>query len=97
MDHTFLGAAQVTPQGDPNTYEYAMRSPDAPLWQTVMEEEMASHKENGTWTPVDLPKGRKTVKNKWVYVTKHTTLGKVTCHKARLVAKGFSQTQSIDY
>ena len=40
----------------------------------------------------DLPKGRKAIKNRWVFMTKSDG-----CKKARLVAKGFSQIQGIDF
>ena len=41
---------------------------------------------------VPLPKGAKTVKNRWVFAIKSD--GR---KKARLVAKGFSQAEGIDY
>src|SRR6202046_493852 len=40
----------------------------------------------------DLPKGRKIIKNRWVFDIKSD--GR---KKARLVAKGFSQVEGIDY
>ena len=46
----------------------------------------------GTWELVELPDGRKTVKNKWVF--KHKSDGR---YRARLVAKGFTQVFGIDY
>jgi hypothetical protein len=53
--------------------------------------------ENDTWDLVPLPKGRKLVICKWVYITKYASDGSVERHKARLVAKGFSQVEGIDY
>lgn len=93
----YIGAMATTPLGDPNTYEYALSSPLAHEWQKAMEEELRSHAENGTWELVDLPAGRQTVKNKWVYLTKRDTAGNPTRYKARLVAKGFTQVHGVDY
>jgi hypothetical protein len=46
---------------------------------------------------VDLPKGRKAVKCRWVYKLKRDTHGNINRYKARLVAKGFTQKEGIDY
>jgi hypothetical protein len=46
---------------------------------------------------VPLPKGRKLVICKWVYITKYASYGSVERHKAWLVSKGFSQVEGIDY
>lgn len=86
----------MTPAGDPMTYEYAMTIPDAIFWKPAMEKEFTSLIENGTWELVDLPPGRKAVKNRWVFVTKPIQ-EKKPLYKARLVAKGFTQTAGIDY
>ena len=93
----FLAATKVTPTGDPASYDYAMQTPEAYQWQKAMEDELKSLQENGTWTLVDLPDGRTTVKNRWVYLTKRDTKGDIIRYKARLIAKGFTQTASLDY
>ena len=92
-----LTVVKVTPAGDPNTYEYVISTPEAPVWQVAMKDEITSLLENGTWELVDLPRDRKAIKCKWVFVTKRDTQGNVTRLRARLVAKGFSQTTGIDY
>ena len=92
----FLTATNVTPAGDPTTYEYAMRIPDAIFWKPAMETEMTSLLDNGTWELVDLPPGQKAIKNRWVYVTQRMQ-EKKPLYRARLVAKGFTQTAGIDY
>ena len=92
----FLAATYVTPAGDPTTYEYTMQIPEAIFWKPAMEKEMTSLMDNGTWELVDLPPGRKVIKNRWVYVTQRMQ-AKKPLYRARLVAKGFTQTAGIDY
>ena len=92
----FLAATNVTPTGDPITYEYAMRIPEAIYWKPAMKTEYTSLVENGTWELVDLPPGQKVVKNQWVFATKPIQ-EKKPLYKVRLVAKGFTQTASVDY
>ncbi|HEV7735995.1 MAG TPA: reverse transcriptase domain-containing protein, partial [Chlamydiales bacterium] len=93
----YLMASNVTPTGDPATYKAALQTPEAPMWIKAMEEEIENHKENGTWILTDLPEARKTVKCKWVYLTKRDLEGKPVRYKARLIAKGYTQQAGIDY
>ena len=62
-----------------------------------MDEEYRSLMADDTWDLVPLPKGRKHVRCKWVYITKYASDGSIERLKARLVAKGFSQVEGIDY
>ena len=41
---------------------------------------------------MDLPKGRKVIKNCWIFNIKFDG-----CYKSRLVAKGFSQIEGINF
>ncbi|KAH9699706.1 hypothetical protein KPL71_024470 [Citrus sinensis] len=67
-------------------------------WKLAMEEEMKSLHQNQTWELVKLPKGKRTIGNKWVYTKKQESLNQTTPrYKARLVAKGFTQKEGIDY
>eukprot|EP00873_Tetraselmis_striata_P005813 jgi/Tetstr1/426077/TSEL_016408.t1 len=50
-----------------------------------------------TWELVTLPGGRKTVKCKWAFKTKHHADGSIARYKARLCAKGFSQVHGLDF
>ncbi|GJY93566.1 putative RNA-directed DNA polymerase [Tanacetum coccineum] len=62
-----------------------------------MQDEMNSLHENNTFELVKLPKGKRALKNKWVYKLKteeHTSRPR---YKARLVVKGFSQKRGIDF
>ena len=52
---------------------------------------------NDTWDLVPLPKGRKLVRYKWLYINKYALDGSVERLKARLVSKFFSQIEGIDY
>ena len=52
--------------GESLTFQEAVRSSDASLWMTAMQEEMEVLHRNKTWDLVELPKGRKAIRNKWV-------------------------------
>lgn len=73
----------------------AMEKDNANEWKKAMDSERTSHQLNNTWTLSELPKGRKTVKWKWVFKLKENANG--TRFKARLVAKGYLQKYGIDY
>ena len=96
MTEAFLAATNVTSAEDPSTYEHAMCTAEAHLWQKAMTKEITTLHDNGTWVLVDLPPGRKTVKNWWVYITKPDTSGKDS-DQAHLVATGFTQEAVVDY
>ncbi|GJQ90593.1 putative ribonuclease H-like domain-containing protein [Tanacetum coccineum] len=49
------------------------------------------------WTLVDLPKGNRDIRTKWVYRNKKDERGIVIRNKARLVAQGYTQEERIDY
>ncbi|KAD3066699.1 hypothetical protein E3N88_34579 [Mikania micrantha] len=66
-------------------------------WVEAMQDEMNSLYENNTFELVKLPKGKRALKNKWVYKLKteeHTSRPR---YKARLVVKGFRQRKGIDF
>ena len=58
---------------------------------------MGSLKKNNTYELVELPKGMKVLKTKWVFKLKRDDSGKLIKHKAWLVVKGFTQTNGIDF
>ncbi|GKE26579.1 ribonuclease H-like domain-containing protein [Tanacetum coccineum] len=66
-------------------------------WVEAMNNEIEVLIRNNTWTLTDLPIGRKTIDNKWIYKIKYKASGQVDKHKARVVAKGFSQIEGIDF
>jgi len=57
----------LTDNGEPHNFSEAMESIEKGEWIKVMEEEMSSLHENHTYDLVKLPKGRKALKNEWVY------------------------------
>jgi hypothetical protein len=66
-------------------------------WKLAVLEEMNALRKNGTWELVDLPRDKKIVGCKWVFLVKYRVDGSIVRYKARLVAKGFTQTYGIDY
>lgn len=62
-----------------------------------MEGERQTLIRNKTWELIVLPKGKKLVGYKWVFIMKYKLDGFVERYKARLVAKGYTQSYGIDY
>ena len=62
-----------------------------------MQDEMESLQKNYIFKIVNLPHGKKALKNKLVFKLKKDGSGKVVKHKARLVVKGFQQKKGIDF
>ena len=60
-----------------------------------MREEMNFLWKKDTYELTELPKGRKALKNKWVFKLKND-YEELLKYKARLVVKGFGQKQGID-
>lgn len=82
---------------DLSTVSKAIKSKNSEAWKKVMDEKMSSHEQNQTWTLVQLPPGRKSIKAKWVFKSKRNDDGDVVRYKARLVAKRCAQKHGIDY
>ena len=61
-----------------------------------MHDEMNSLNKNKTYDLVELFKGKKVLRNKWVFKLKKDG-DKLVKYKARLVVKGFNQKQGIDF
>ena len=62
-----------------------------------MKEELKSLHENHTYDLVNLPKGKRALKNKWVFKLKTKERCPHPRYKARLVVKGFSQKKGVDF
>ena len=89
LSHTCLNSKAEMYIDEPSSFSEASMDP---RWVQSMQEEMKSLLELQTWKLVDLPPGRKIVKNRWVYKKKSD--GRL---KSRLVAKGFTQTRGLDF
>ncbi|KAM2860463.1 hypothetical protein COP2_025757 [Malus domestica] len=85
----------LTNYGEPETYEEARTHNDSDKWMKAMESEMDSLLNNDTYELVELPKGRKALKNKWVFKLKKDD--NMTRYEARLVIKGFGQKKGVDF
>ncbi|GJR42240.1 putative ribonuclease H-like domain-containing protein [Tanacetum coccineum] len=68
-----------------------------PSWIEAMQEELLQFKLQKVWTLVDLPKGKRAIRTKWVYRNKKDKRVIVVRNKARLVAQGYTQEEGIDY
>ena len=73
-----------------NVFE-ALSYPAKGEWIKAMEEEMTSMRSNHVWELVNLPKGHKAIRNKWVLKIKQRANGSIKRYKARLVAKSYTQ------
>lgn len=52
---------------------------------------------NGEWQLVELPRGGKTIKARWIFDIKTDGKGVTSRYQTRLVAKGFSKINVIDF
>ncbi|GJX71625.1 hypothetical protein Tco_0308796 [Tanacetum coccineum] len=60
----------LTDGGEPECYAEAMEDEHKKEWFEAMEDKMNSFHENNTFELVKLPKGKRALKNKWVYKLK---------------------------
>ena len=72
-----------------------MEDVDSRHLQKAMQSEIESMFNNKVWSLVDLPKGIKPIRCKWVYKRKRGMDGKVETFKARLVAKGYKKKKKV--
>ena len=82
---------------EPECFADAMEDEHKKEWKNAMQEEMDSLHKNHTYELVKLPKGKKILKNKWVYRIKQEEHTSHPRYKARLVVKGFGQRKGINY
>jgi len=82
---------------EPTSFQEAIDSPNSKEWMDAMRDEMDSMMRNHVWELVDLPSGRKSIGNKWVFKIKRRADGMIDKFKAQLVAKGFTQIEGVDY
>ena len=95
LDTSFItkGAKEDLPQ----SYDKAIKGPEADQWKEAMDVEMSQLNEMGTWKKEDLPEERKAICCRWVFVRKKDKHRKIVKYKACLVAQRFSQKPGINY
>ena len=69
---------------------------DSIKWEQDTDDDMRSLEKNDTWVMTELPAGKRSLLNKWVFRIK-TKPDVKRRFKARLVVKGYSQKKGIDY
>lgn len=84
-------------EDEPTTYTEAMQSKNSGKWKDAISKELATLKENNTWTVTEAPDGSTVIDTKWIFKKKMTADGKGCIFKARLVARGFQQTDQFDF
>ncbi|KAH7460549.1 Retrovirus-related Pol polyprotein from transposon TNT 1-94 [Fusarium oxysporum f. sp. matthiolae] len=84
-------------QSEPRTFREATQGVHRKLWWGGLKDEHGSLVENGVWTLVTLPPGRKALRGKWVFKLKIGENGQVLRYKARFVVRGFEQREGIDF
>jgi hypothetical protein len=92
--HVLLASRHIS---EPRSYKAAMQSPERSFWKTAADSEYHSLIENGTWTLVPPPVGRKILSCRWVWAIKYKGTGEIERYKARLVIRGYMQEYGIDY
>ncbi|CAM8972007.1 unnamed protein product [Rhodiola kirilowii] len=83
--------------GEPEYFQEALDDSNKDKWLEAMQEEMRSLRKNETYSLVEKPKGKRILKNKWIYKIKHEHGNPQPRYKARLVVKGFGQQKGVDY
>ena len=83
-------------ENEPQSFNEAMSTPEAPMWKEAVNSEIESIMKNHTWELVDLPLGSKPLECKWIFKRKMKTDGSIDKYKARLVEKGYKQKKGLD-
>ena len=79
----------LTNEDEPECYEEAMEDEQKEKWQNAMQDEIDSLHENYSYDLVELPKGKRALRNKLVYKLKNREDGSSPRHKVRIVVKWF--------
>ncbi|KAL6328683.1 hypothetical protein AAG906_003368 [Vitis piasezkii] len=86
---------QIRQWVDQSVFHHVAKEVDA--YSLFMHEEMKSLHKNNTYELMELPKGKRALKNKWVLKRKFEPNISQSMYKARLVVMGFSQKKGIDF
>jgi hypothetical protein len=76
-DYDVYVSEEIQMEGDPASFEEAMRSTHSSKWLDAMEDEMRSMSVNKVWDLEEISKGAKTVVYKWVYKMKCDSNGNI--------------------
>ena len=79
----------MTDEGEPECYDEAIADEHKEKWLSAMQDEMDSLHENYNYHLVELPKGKRALRNKWVYKVKTREVNSTPGYKAHIVAEGF--------
>jgi len=66
-DYEVYNSEETQIEGDPTSFEEAMKIANSSKWFAAMEDKMKSMSTNKVWDLEEIPKGAKTVGCKWVY------------------------------
>jgi hypothetical protein len=81
-DYEIYVSEEIQMEGDPTSFEEAMRSAYSSKWLDAMEDEMRSMNVNKVWDLEEILKGAKIVGYKWIYKTKCDSNGNIERFKA---------------
>ena len=81
-DYEVYVSEEIQIEGDPTSFEEAMRSVYSVEWQEAMEVEMHLMNTNDVWDLKEIPNGAKTVGCERVYKTKCESKGNIERYKA---------------
>jgi hypothetical protein len=87
----------LTDRGKLECYAEATEDEHKLEWVDAMQDEMQSLHDNHTFELVKLPKGKRTLTNRWIYKVKQQEHTSQPRFKARMVVKGFRQRKGIDF
>ena len=97
MNYPAFDSILLTDEGVLESFQKANTHEDNDSQMKVMQDDMSSLKKNNTYKLIQLLKGIKVLKNRWVFQLKKEDSGKLVKHKERLVFKGFTQMKEIDF
>ena len=80
----------------PDSFEEAKRDTNNHKWLSAMQDEMDSLHENHTHELPELSKGKRALRNKWVYKLKRGDDGNAPRYKAGIMVKGFQQKKGVN-
>ena len=86
----------ITDEGEPESFQEVKIRKNKHEWMKAMQEEIHSLIKNDTYELVQLPEGKMTLENKWVFKQKMDTK-KLVKFKACLVVKDFNQKKGMDF